>query len=176
MQAETIALALGGKRVGEQWMAPCPAHEDTDPSLSIRNADDGKVLVHCHAGCEQSGVIGELRSRGLWNSAGDLLDLSSPRRPNKIDACLKKKGYFELSLEQAICESGPETAPGESTPCPAPSQDPTPGENRRGSGNRCGHDPKNPNFSPPDPTRPKIIQKAVEKPMARTPIPVIHWG
>jgi len=37
----------------------------------IRDADDGKVLVHCHAGCDQSVVIGELRSRGLWDSAGD---------------------------------------------------------------------------------------------------------
>jgi DNA primase len=52
-------------------MALCPTHEDSDPSLSIRDADDGKVLVHCHAGCDQSVVIGELRSRGLWDSAGD---------------------------------------------------------------------------------------------------------
>jgi len=69
--AETIALALGGKRVGNHWLAPCPAHEDNNPSLSIRDANEGRVLVHCHAGCDQSDVIGELRSRGLWNSTGD---------------------------------------------------------------------------------------------------------
>jgi hypothetical protein len=51
-------------------MAPCPAHDDREPSLSIRHADDGKVLVHCHAGCDQSVVIGALRSRGLWDDAG----------------------------------------------------------------------------------------------------------
>ena len=71
MNAETLARALGGRRTGSHWMAPCPAHEDRDPSLSIRNAEDGKVLVHCHAGCDQSVVIGELRSRGLWDSASD---------------------------------------------------------------------------------------------------------
>ncbi len=71
MNAETLARALGGRRTGSHWMAPCPAHEDRDPSLSIRDAADGKVLVHCHAGCDQSVVIGELRSRGLWDSAGD---------------------------------------------------------------------------------------------------------
>lgn len=71
MNAETLARALGGRRTGSHWMAPCPTHEDKNPSLSIRDADDNKVLVHCHAGCEQSVVIGELRSRGLWESAGD---------------------------------------------------------------------------------------------------------
>ena len=71
MNAETLARALGGRRTGSHWMAPCPTHEDRDPSLSIRDADDGKVLVHCHAGCDQSVVIGELRSRGLWDSTSD---------------------------------------------------------------------------------------------------------
>jgi putative DNA primase/helicase len=70
MNAETLSRALGGRRVGSHWMAPCPTHEDRDPSLSLRDADDGKVLVHCHAGCEQSVVIGELRSRALWDDAG----------------------------------------------------------------------------------------------------------
>jgi len=123
--AETIALALEGRRTGNQWPVPCPAQEDTDPSL--------------------------------------LLDPASPRRPNKIDAYLEKKGYFGLSLETALFESGPETDPDESTPYPTPSQAPTPGENRRGSGNRCGHDPRHPNFAPPNPKRPKLIQKAIDK-------------
>jgi putative DNA primase/helicase len=47
-------------------MARCPAHDDREPSLSIRDADDGKVLVRCHAGCDQGRVITALRSRGLW--------------------------------------------------------------------------------------------------------------
>jgi hypothetical protein len=71
MNAETLARALGGRRTGSHWMAPCPTHEDREPSLSIKDANDGKVLVHCHAGCDQSVVISELRSRGLWDSAGD---------------------------------------------------------------------------------------------------------
>ena len=70
MNAETLARALGGRRTGRHWMAPCPTHEDRDPSLSIRDDDDGKILVHCHSGCDQSIVIGELRSRGLWYDAG----------------------------------------------------------------------------------------------------------
>jgi hypothetical protein len=38
--------------------------------LSIRHADDGKVLVHCHAGCNQERVIAALRGLGLWADGG----------------------------------------------------------------------------------------------------------
>jgi putative DNA primase/helicase len=37
---------------GGSWKARCPAHEDRNPSLSISRGDDGRVLLHCHAGCE----------------------------------------------------------------------------------------------------------------------------
>jgi hypothetical protein len=70
MTAETIAKALGGRKAGGGWMARCPAHDDREPSLSIRDADDGKVLVRCHAGCDQERVIAALRSRRVWDRNG----------------------------------------------------------------------------------------------------------
>jgi len=39
------------------WKARCPAHEDRGPSLSVRETDDGRVLVHCFAGCDVSDVL-----------------------------------------------------------------------------------------------------------------------
>ncbi len=54
MKAETIARALGGRKAGGGWMARCPAHADREPSLSIRDGDGNKVLVRCHAGCDQA--------------------------------------------------------------------------------------------------------------------------
>jgi hypothetical protein len=39
------------KRNGKGWTARCPAHDDRNPSLSIAEGDDGRVLLHCHAGC-----------------------------------------------------------------------------------------------------------------------------
>jgi putative DNA primase/helicase len=66
MTAESIATALGGRKVGTTWMAKCPTHEDGKPSLSINDAGCGKVLVHCHAGCEQQRVIAALKSLGVW--------------------------------------------------------------------------------------------------------------
>jgi putative DNA primase/helicase len=70
MNAESIAKALGGCRAGAGWVAHCPAHDDRTPSLSVRDSTDGKVLVRCHAGCEQEQVIAALRSRGLWRERG----------------------------------------------------------------------------------------------------------
>jgi putative DNA primase/helicase len=57
MSGETIAKALGGRKVGSAWMARCPAHDDREPSLSITDTKDGMVLVRCHAGCNQSYVF-----------------------------------------------------------------------------------------------------------------------
>jgi DNA primase len=50
-------------------MGCCPAHDDRNPSLAIREVD-GKLLFHCHAGCSQREVIEALKARGLWESNG----------------------------------------------------------------------------------------------------------
>lgn len=50
------------------YLARCPAHEDHGPSLSIREGDDGRVLLHCWAGCETSAILAALHLtwRGLF--------------------------------------------------------------------------------------------------------------
>jgi putative DNA primase/helicase len=63
--AAEIARHLHGRKLPSGWIARCPAHDDREPSLSIRDVD-GKVLVHCHAGCHQRAVIEALKARGLW--------------------------------------------------------------------------------------------------------------
>ena len=41
-----------------EWVACCPAHEDRSPSLAVKQADDGRVLVHCFAGCSVADIAG----------------------------------------------------------------------------------------------------------------------
>jgi len=48
------------KRSGDGWEARCPAHEDSKPSLSINEGDDGRALVYCFAGCEPEAVVASL--------------------------------------------------------------------------------------------------------------------
>ena len=68
LDATAVARALGSaERTGDgSWRARCPAHRDASPSLSLRDADDGQLLVYCFGGCSQAAVIDELRARGLW--------------------------------------------------------------------------------------------------------------
>ncbi len=91
MNAETLSRALGGRRTGNHWMAPCPTHQDRDPSLSIRDADDGKVLVYCHAGCDQSLVVSELRSRRLWDDAREYRRRPTRKQPPKTSSAPQVK-------------------------------------------------------------------------------------
>ena len=68
MTAAQIARELGGKRSGAGYVAKCPAHDDSNPSLSLRDSG-GQLLVHCHAGCEQGDVVDALKGLGLWRES-----------------------------------------------------------------------------------------------------------
>lgn len=45
------------KKQGKGWASRCPAHEDSSPSLTVTEADGGKVLIHCFGGCRADDVI-----------------------------------------------------------------------------------------------------------------------
>lgn len=75
MSAEKLLCKLERvKRTGPgRWMAKCPAHADRTDSLSIREKDDGAILVHCFASCTVHEVVA---AAGL-----ELADLF-PERPD----------------------------------------------------------------------------------------------
>jgi putative DNA primase/helicase len=66
LQKFTDKLA-GLKSAGDGWVGKCPAHQDDHASLSISEGDDGRVLVHCHAGCKTADIL-----NALGFSLGDL--------------------------------------------------------------------------------------------------------
>ncbi len=59
MSAAKLVDRLSGVRPtgAGRWIAKCPAHADRGPSLSIRELDDGRVLVHDFAGCGAADVV-----------------------------------------------------------------------------------------------------------------------
>lgn len=59
MSADLLLSKLDGvKRTGQgRWIARCPAHADKRPSLSVRELDDGRVLVHDFAGCGAHEIV-----------------------------------------------------------------------------------------------------------------------
>lgn len=42
---------------GSGFTCRCPSHKDRSPSLVIGIGDDGRVLLHCHAGCSTEAVV-----------------------------------------------------------------------------------------------------------------------
>jgi putative DNA primase/helicase len=66
MNAESIATALGGRKAGRGWSARCPAHDDRNPSLSLRDSVNGGVWVRCFTGCPRDEVVASLKAMGLW--------------------------------------------------------------------------------------------------------------
>jgi hypothetical protein len=48
------------QKTGNGWRANCPNGHKSRGSLSITQADDGRVLLHCFAGCATADVLGAL--------------------------------------------------------------------------------------------------------------------
>lgn len=59
MSADKLLERLEGvKSTGPgRWVAKCPAHEDKRPSLSVRETDDARVLIHCFGLCGTNAVL-----------------------------------------------------------------------------------------------------------------------
>lgn len=55
---EILSRLEGVRRTGpDKYVACCPAHEDNDPSLGITKVGQGRILLHCFAGCDPVSVL-----------------------------------------------------------------------------------------------------------------------
>lgn len=63
-----LSRLKGVKQYGDGFMAVCPAHQDKSPSLSLSQAEDGRALLNCFAGCKPRDVLGAvgLEMRNLF--------------------------------------------------------------------------------------------------------------
>jgi hypothetical protein len=48
------------QRLARGYLACCPAHADGTPSLKVDQGDDGRVLLHCKAGCSTGDIAAAL--------------------------------------------------------------------------------------------------------------------
>jgi hypothetical protein len=89
------------KRTGKsKWLACCPAHDDASPSLSLKEGDDGRLLLKCWSGCSADEIVGAL---GL-----DFTDLfpSRPRAPGSGHAPQRRPWSAGDLIELAAHEAG----------------------------------------------------------------------
>lgn len=89
------------------WIARCPAHDDRRPSLRVATGDDGRALIHCHAGCTPEAVVGAL---GL--ALADLMPTNGmqsgrraspkPARKREPDGCVQKNQTAHATVDDAL--------------------------------------------------------------------------
>ena len=95
MSVDLLLNKLDGvRKTGrDRWTAKCPAHEDRRASLSIRELDDGRVLVHDFAGCTIEEI---LRAVGLE------FDALYPERPLDHHKRGERKPHRASDLTKAL--------------------------------------------------------------------------
>ena len=94
-----LSLLEGVRKVGNGWVALCPAHDDHNPSLSIGVGSDGRILLHCFAGCsieEICSAMGiEVKDLFPQNDLSDLLIPTSSAKSLSIRSSRDSK-LFDL--------------------------------------------------------------------------------
>jgi hypothetical protein len=68
IRASEVAAELRGKRgSGGNFVCRCPGplhrNGDRNPSLSVKDGRDGKLLLFCHAGCSFEEIVAALPAR-----------------------------------------------------------------------------------------------------------------
>ena len=91
---------------GTKFRAKCPVreHSSGNNTLSLLFNDDGRILIHCHAGCEVSDVLSAI---GLSLSDlypdGAIKDFMASAAPRKKEG--KYDAWFEiLEMQKARCK------------------------------------------------------------------------
>jgi hypothetical protein len=95
MNAEEIACRLHARPSRAGFIARCPAHEDRSPSLSVRDGQDGRTLIHCFAGCSVESVCDALRIKvsDLFSGPGAV-----ETKPQAVREAEKKIAAFRSRL------------------------------------------------------------------------------
>ena len=90
------------KRTGTRHaMGCCLAHDDKNPSLAVRLADNGDILLHCFAGCPPLSVVHAM-GMTLGELFGDRLKDSRPPPWAMSEFRQKKKQENKQWKEETI--------------------------------------------------------------------------
>ncbi len=87
------------KKTSKGYQAQCPAHADKSPSLSIKETADGRILLHCHAGCTAEAVVASigLKLSDLYHPA-----TNTTRRPPPAPGISRTELHKAASFEKTI--------------------------------------------------------------------------
>lgn len=93
---EILSRLHGVHGSGKQYTARCPAHDDHNASLSIGQGDDGKILLHCHAGCDVENILAALglKKADLFNKPDAVQDFAPVARSGTMQAATEEDTYI----------------------------------------------------------------------------------
>jgi len=72
-----MAEALRLKRSGQHYRGPCPVHGGGKSPFALGAGEGGRLLVHCHAGCDPARILAAIRAR--FGAAVDPMTAAAPR-------------------------------------------------------------------------------------------------
>lgn len=95
---------------GGYWTALCPAHEDTNPSLSINKGDKGPdtVLLKCHKGCSVGEITTAIGLSPAWLCSNEEKLSAAKGRSQQNDSGALKDWGLPVATYQYFDEDGVE--------------------------------------------------------------------
>lgn len=78
----------------DKWLAKCPAHDDRNASFGIKRNEEGAILMHCFAGCDNQSILGSI---GLTFS-----DLFPPRDARDFDPTKPKPNPPKFTAAEMV--------------------------------------------------------------------------
>ena len=78
----------GVRQAGDYHTARCPGHDDGKNSLQVSQKSDGKIGIHCHAGCDIGDVLAPLG----WSAK----DLYPPRQNGRTNGKTATRKIVEV--------------------------------------------------------------------------------
>lgn len=113
---ELILSHLDGvKSSGNQYQARCPAHDDREASLSVKEGSDGRVLLKCFAGCETQEILSTIglnfpdlyhKRRGKEGALTPSQDTATLQQPNQVSKTIENSGCDAVSNRSRVACNG----------------------------------------------------------------------
>ncbi|MFH1476125.1 MAG: phage/plasmid primase, P4 family [Verrucomicrobiota bacterium] len=100
-----LVTRLNAQKNGSGWMAQCPAHADRNPSLSISEGREGRILLKCFAGCSNEKIVSAMKLK-----MSDLMPPARMPRPVPTKPAQSKSARTFTSVEEAANRCTPQGA------------------------------------------------------------------
>ncbi len=85
------------RKSNDQWTARCPAHADRTPSLSISLGKDGKVLLHCFAGCTYDAIV-----QALGLQVADMFPDTATAYPRQKNTAQQRLSLLDIAQAKKL--------------------------------------------------------------------------